>query len=296
FIAKGGGGGGGGSVGGAGWHEVEKQFDVLTTSTNGWLHRSLFGKCIRMSKESEACWHIFYSLSRRKDIHGDSISKAQLKDFWDQISDQSFDSRHRTVFDMVDKDADGKITEEEIKEIIYLSATTNKPSNIQQQAEEYAALIMEELDREETGFIMLDSLEMLLLHGPSHSTRGDSKYLSQMLSLKLKPTYEDSAVRRCYTNTKYFIQDNWQRTWVMALWIYVMLGLFACKFIHYRRRKDVYHVMGYCTCMAKGAAETLKLNMAIILLPICRNTITLTRNKTKLGIMVPFDDNLNFHK
>ncbi|XLT05874.1 hypothetical protein HN51_044623 [Arachis hypogaea] len=34
----------------------------------------------------------------------------------DQISDQSFDSRLRTVFDMVDKDADGRITEEEIKE------------------------------------------------------------------------------------------------------------------------------------------------------------------------------------
>ncbi|XLT02219.1 hypothetical protein HN51_051570 [Arachis hypogaea] len=124
-----------------GWHEVEKQFDVLTSSTDGWLHRSLFGKCI-----------VFVKL--RRDIHGDSIKKAQLKDFWDQISDQSFDSRLRTVFDMVDKDADGRITEEEIKEIICLSATTNKLSNIQQQAKEYAALIMEELDPEETGFIM----------------------------------------------------------------------------------------------------------------------------------------------
>ncbi|QHO27785.1 uncharacterized protein DS421_7g211030 [Arachis hypogaea] len=92
---------------------------------------------------------------RRRHIHGDSINKAQLKDFWDQISDQSFDSRLRTVFDMVDKDADGRITEEEIKEIICLSATTNKLSNIQQQTEEYAALIVEELDPEETGFIMV---------------------------------------------------------------------------------------------------------------------------------------------
>ncbi|XLU41951.1 hypothetical protein S245_036765, partial [Arachis hypogaea] len=91
----------------------------------------------------------------RRDIHGDSINKAQLKDFWDQISDQSFDSRLRTVFDIVDKDADGRITKEEIKESICLSATTNKLSNIQQQAEEYAALIMEELDPEETGFIMV---------------------------------------------------------------------------------------------------------------------------------------------
>ncbi|RYR66906.1 hypothetical protein Ahy_A03g013078 [Arachis hypogaea] len=54
----------------------------------------------------------------------------------------------------VDKDADGRITKEEIKETICLSATTNKPSSIQQQAKEYTALIMEELDPEEIGFIM----------------------------------------------------------------------------------------------------------------------------------------------
>ncbi|KAG5067124.1 hypothetical protein AAZX31_04G185700 [Glycine max] len=281
---------------GAGWVEVERQFDALTASTNGYLHRSLFAKCIEMNKESEAfAGELFDALSRRREIQGDSINKAQLKDFWDQISDQNFDSRLRTFFDMVDKDADGRITEEEIKEIICLSATTNKLANIQKQAEEYAALIMEELDPEDTGFIMVNDLEMLLLHGPTHSTRGDSKYLSQMLSLKLKPVDEDNPIRRWYTNTKYFLQDNWQRTWVLLLWIGVMLGLFAYKFVQYRR-EDAYEVMGHCVCMAKGAAETLKLNMAIILLPVCRNTITWLRNKTKLGIMVPFDDNLNFHK
>ncbi|QHN96466.1 Glyceraldehyde-3-phosphate dehydrogenase B [Arachis hypogaea] len=105
---------------------------------------------------------------RRRDIHGDSINKAQLKDYWDQISDQSFDSRLRTVFDMVDKDADGRITKEEIKEIICLSATTNKLSNIQQQAKEYAALIMEELDPEETGFIM--RLEVMEFSGLKSSS------------------------------------------------------------------------------------------------------------------------------
>ncbi|XP_061376098.1 respiratory burst oxidase homolog protein C-like isoform X2 [Gastrolobium bilobum] len=282
--------------GGAGWVEVEKQFEVLTASTDGYLHRSLFGKCIGMNKESEAfAVELFDALARKRDIHGDSINKVQLKDFWDQISDQSFDSRLRTFFDMVDKDADGRITEDEIKEIICLSATTNKLSNIQKQAEEYAALIMEELDPHDTGFIKVDDLEMLLLHGPSHSTRGDSKYLSEMLSIKLKPTYEDNPIRRWYRDTMYFLQDNWQRTWILVLWICVMLGLFAYKFVQYRRRA-AYEVMGHCVCMAKGAAETLKLNMAIILLPVCRNTITWIRNKTKLGIMVPFDDNLNFHK
>ncbi|KAE9587363.1 putative NAD(P)H oxidase (H(2)O(2)-forming) [Lupinus albus] len=282
--------------GAVGWIQVEKQFDILTASTDGYLHRSLFAKCIGMNKESEAfAGELFDALSRRREIQGDSINKSQLKDFWDQISDQSFDSRLRTFFDMVDKDADGRITEEEIKEIICLSATTNKLSNLQKQAEEYAALIMEELDPDDTGFIMLHNLEMLLLHGPSHSTRGDSKYLSQMLSIKLKATYEENPIKRWYRETVYFLNDNWQRSWVMLLWIGVMFGLFAYKFMQYRR-KAAYEVMGHCVCMAKGAAETLKLNMAIILLPVCRNTITWLRNKTKLGIAVPFDDNLNFHK
>lgn len=94
---------------------------------------------------------------------------------------------------------------------------------------------------------------------------------------------------------KYFLTDNWQRIWIMMLWLGIASGLFTYKFIQYRH-KAAYDVMGYCVCIAKGGAETLKFNMALILLPVCRNTITWLRNKTKLGLAVPFDDNLNFHK
>lgn len=40
-------------------------------------------------------------------------------------------------------------------QIISLSASANKLSNIQKQAAEYAALIMEELDPENAGYIMV---------------------------------------------------------------------------------------------------------------------------------------------
>ncbi|TYJ35013.1 hypothetical protein E1A91_A05G207400v1 [Gossypium mustelinum] len=197
---------------------------------------------------------------------------------------------------MVDKDADGRITEAEVKEIISLSASANRLSNIQKQAEEYAALIMEELDPDNAGYIMIHNLETLLLQAPNQSVRvGDSRILSQMLSQKLKPTQENNPLKRWYHKTKYFIIDNWQRIWVMMLWLGIMGSLFAYKFVQYRN-KAVFDVMGYCVCVAKGSAETLKFNMALILLPVCRNTITWLRNKTKLGAVVPFDDNLNFHK
>lgn len=137
---------------------------------------------------------------------------------------------------------------------------------------------------------------MLLLQAPNHPVRGgESKVLSQMLSQKLKTTHEHNIIRRNCRDFKYFFQDNWQRFWVLALWIGIMAGLFAYKYVQYKN-KSAYEVMGVCVCLAKGAAETLKLNMALILLPVCRNTITWLRNKTKLGMAVPFDDNLNFHK
>ncbi|KAJ8633981.1 hypothetical protein MRB53_027317 [Persea americana] len=282
--------------GGAGWAAVEKRFDEL--AVNGVLSRPLFGQCIGMKESKEFAGELFDALARRRNLTGNTVTKSEVKEFWEQISDQSFDSRLQTFFDMVDKDADGRITEEEVKEIITLSASANKLSKIQDQAEEYAALIMEELDPENLGYIDIHNLEMLLLQAPNQSIRGgttNSRNLSQMLSQKLKPTKESNPIRRWYQNTKYFVEDNWKRVWVMALWLGIMAGLFTYKFIQYRN-KAVYDIMGYCVCTAKGAAETLKFNMALILLPVCRNTITWLRNRTKLGMAVPFDDNLNFHK
>ncbi|XP_062196966.1 respiratory burst oxidase homolog protein B-like [Phragmites australis] len=281
--------------GGSGWPAVEKRFDDL--SQNGLLQRSMFGQCIGM-REPEFAGELFDALARRRNISGDSISKAELLEFWDQISDTSFDSRLQTFFDMVNKNADGRITEEEVKEIIMLSASTNKLSKIQEQAEEYARLIMEELDPGNLGYIELYNLEMLLLQAPSQSVRigtTNSRNLSQMLSQSLRPTAEPNPLRRWYRRAQYFFEDNWRRVWVMLVWLSICVGLFTWKFIQYRHRY-VFHVMGYCVCVAKGGAETLKFNMALILLPVCRNTITWVRNRTVVARVVPFDDNLNFHK
>ena len=146
--------------------------------------------------------------------------------------------------------------------------------------------------------MQLYNLEMLLLQAPiSHPTNAasDSRVLSKLLSQKLVPTKEFNPVKRCCRGLAYFVEDNWKRIWVMALWLSICAGLFTWKFIQYRHRA-VFDVMGYCVTTAKGAAETLKFNMALILLPVCRNTITWLRSKTKLGVAVPFDDNINFHK
>ncbi|XP_021281733.1 respiratory burst oxidase homolog protein B isoform X2 [Herrania umbratica] len=278
-----------------GWSEVEKRFYEL--SVDGSLPKSLFGQCIGMNESKEFASELFEALARRRGITSSAISKAELREFWEQISDQGFDARLQTFFDMVDKDADGRITEEEVKEIIALSAGANKLSKIQESAEEYAALIMEELDKDNLGYIEIYNLETLLLQAPSQSTNlvTDSRVLSRLLSEKLVPTKERNPIKRWGRGLAYFLEDNWQRIWVLALWISICAGLFTWKFIQYKHRA-VFDVMGYCVTTAKGAAETTKFNMALILLPVCRNTITWLRSRTKLGAVVPFDDNINFHK
>ncbi|XP_017218625.1 respiratory burst oxidase homolog protein C [Daucus carota subsp. sativus] len=289
FISK--------SDGGFDWKKVEKMFDELTAATNGFLPRALFWECIGMHKESkEFAGALFDALARRRNIMIDSIDKEELKEFWEQISDQSFDSRLQIFFDMVDKDANGRISKDEVKEIISVSACANKLSSIQNGADDYATIIMEELDHDNLGYIMIEDMEMLLLQDAAEPIRGsDSKALSKMRSQKLKTKKKDVVISRAYKDTKYFVHDNWQRVWVLAVWLGIMAGLFAYKYVEYKNRA-AYQVMGVCVCLAKGAAETLKFNMALILLPVCRKTITWLRNKTRLGVAVPFDDNIIFHQ
>ncbi|KAL0757886.1 hypothetical protein Bca101_095554 [Brassica carinata] len=280
---------------GRGWDDVEKRFDEL--AVEGKLPKSKFGHCIGMAESSEFVNELFEALVRRRGTT--SISKTELFDFWEQIAGDSFDARLQIFFDMVDKDLDGRITGEEVKEIIALSASSNQLSRIQEKVDEYAALIMEELDPDNLGYIELYNLETLLLQVPSQSDISPSsenkRALSKMLSQKLIPTKERNPLKRFARDIKYFFLENWKRIWVLTLWISICIALFTWKFLQYKRRA-VFEVLGSCVSVAKGSAETLKFNMALILLPVCRNTITWLRTNSKLGSVVPFDDNINFHK
>ncbi|KAJ0986302.1 hypothetical protein J5N97_004658 [Dioscorea zingiberensis] len=268
------------------WNEVQASFDKL--AIDGFLSRSDFALCIGMKDSKEFALELFDALSRRRRLKGEKISKDELYEFWSQITDQSFDSRLQIFFDMVDKDADGRITETEVKEIIMLSASANKLSRLKEQAEEYAALIMEELDPERLGYIELWQLETLLLQKDTYFN------YSQALSQNLPAFHRRGPILKLGSKVQYFLEDNWKRLWVLMLWVGAMAGLFLWKFMQYRNRY-AFQVMGYCLTTAKGAAETLKLNMALILFPVCRNTITWLRS-TRLSRVMPFDDNINFHK
>ncbi|RZC89289.1 hypothetical protein C5167_029194 [Papaver somniferum] len=282
----------------SGWMAVKKRFANLTALTDGQLHRSQFHECIGMKEDSKMfALELFDALSRRTNIRKESVTENELRVFWRKYQMRTSIRGFRLSLPY----ADGRITQEEIEEIITLSASTNKLSKIdKQQAQEYALFIMELLDPDNSGYIMVEDLKILLWQSPRQMVREEaseelSKYLSEMLyHNKLKRAKKINLVSRLYQSSKYFFSDNWERIWVFTLWLGIFFGLFTYRFVQYRN-KAAFDIMGYCVCTAKGAGETLKFNMAIILLPVCRNTITWLR-KTKLGAVIPFDDNINFHK
>ncbi|KAK9275112.1 hypothetical protein L1049_022371 [Liquidambar formosana] len=275
------------------WKKVESRFKSL--AKDGLLAREDFGACIGMDDSKEFAVGIFDALARRRRQKIVKITKDELHDFWLQVSDQSFDARLQIFFDMADSNEDGRITREEIQELIMLSASANKLSKLKEQAEEYASLIMEELDPENLGYIELWQLETLLLQRDTYMNY--SRPLSTASvgwSQNLSSHRPKNVVRRVSCTLRYLILENWQRGWIILLWVMAMAGLFTWKFYQYRN-KAAFQVMGYCLATAKGAAETVKLNMALILLPVCRNTLTWLRS-TRARLFVPFDDNINFHK
>ncbi|XP_078444165.1 riboflavin synthase-like superfamily protein [Wolffia australiana] len=267
------------------WEAVERRFRAL--AQDGLLRRQDFGKCIGMVDSEEFAEGVFGALARRRRQDLDRITMDELREFWAQITDQSFDARLQIFFDMVDANVDGRITREEVQELIVLSASANKLSKLKEQAEEYAALIMEELDPEALGYIELWQLEALLLQRDRYMNNSRPMSTASM-------GRSQSLDRRRPWLVWFAAREVWQRAWVLLVWFAAMAGLFAWKFAQYRRRSE-FHVMGYCLPFAKGAAETLKLNMALVLLPVCRNALTWLRS-TRARFFFPFDDNVNFHK
>ncbi|CAN1291064.1 Respiratory burst oxidase homolog protein E [Linum perenne] len=275
------------------WRRVECRFESM--ARDGFLAREDFGECIGMVDSKEFAGSIFDALARRKRQRINRINKDELREFWLQITDHSFDARLQIFFDMADSNDDGRITREEVQELITLSASANKLSKLKEQAQEYAALIMEELDPENLGYIELWQLETLLLRRDAYMNY--SRPLSTTSvgwSQNLTAFRPQNMARRLSYTLRCIILENWQRGWILTLWLIVMTLLFTWKFVNYRNRA-AFQVMGYCLATAKGAAETLKLNMALILFPVCRNTITWLRS-TKARTVIPFDDNINFHK
>lgn len=117
---------------------------------------------------------------------------------------------------------------------------------------------------------------------------------TETLTKAMIPKNYRTSVGKLSSTTTEFFHDNFKRIWIVWLWLVINAGLFFWKF-NELQSSPVFKITGYCVCFAKGSGETLKFNMGLILLTVCRRTLTKLRS-TFLHKLIPFDDNINFHK
>ncbi|KAH9661180.1 putative respiratory burst oxidase [Citrus sinensis] len=274
------------------WRSIERRFQQF--AVNGRLPKDKFGICVGMGESTEFSVGVFEALARRRKVNTENgITKEEVRMFWEDMTKKDLDARLQIFFDMCDKNGDGILTEDEVREVIVLSASANRLSNLKENSSTYAALIMEKLDPDCKGYIEMWQLEILLRgmvneEGPKMNNR------TSTLTKAMIPQNYRNPTTKFFSMTTEFIFDNFKRIWIVTLWLAVNLGLFMWKFIELQSG-PVFQITGYCVCFAKGCGETLKFNMALILLTVCRRSLTKLRS-TFLHKIIPFDDNLNFHK
>ncbi|KAG5397005.1 hypothetical protein IGI04_018819 [Brassica rapa subsp. trilocularis] len=234
--------------------------------------RPLVVDCCQGMDSIDFALELFDALARRRLMTLDTIDGDQLREFWEQISAQSFDSRLQTFFDMlrllifihfdllIDSDANGRLTEDQVRQIINLSSSTNNLPNIQKRTDEYAAMIMEELDQDNIGYIMIESLETLLSYAETQHIRRDSegsKKLSHMLSLKLNTTRDPKPLKGWYSGLRHFVSDSLQMT---SMYLAVPVAFPACEILIRPFRSSVSTVTIRKVAIYPGNVLTLHLS------------------------------------
>uniref|UniRef100_A0A803KS53 EF-hand domain-containing protein n=1 Tax=Chenopodium quinoa TaxID=63459 RepID=A0A803KS53_CHEQI len=125
-----------------------------------------------MSDSEEFAGELYDMLARRMKLDtSKGITIDEMRMFWEDMTSQDFDIRLQIFIDMCDKDGDGMLSIDEVCEVmntndssmaIVLSASANQLEKVKSQAQNYASLIMGELDSDCQGYIELWQLEAFL--------------------------------------------------------------------------------------------------------------------------------------
>lgn len=95
----------------------------------------------------------------------------------------------------------------------------------------------------------------------------------------------------------WMVNEGGRRLFFFA-WIFLHVLALILALIHYSLKDNLVTArttFGATFAIARGAAVVLHIDVIFILLPVCRNFISLLR-KTSLNSVIPFDKNITFHK
>ncbi|CAI5438989.1 unnamed protein product [Caenorhabditis angaria] len=238
----------------------------------------------------------------------DSIS---FQEFFQSLKSFTKGTQHdkfRQIFDMCDTEGTGKVLRKDFADLI---RSLNKKAGIaiDQTKEDnlIRSVIFNAGVKQKSEYLTERDFELIFgkfsddrpVGFPVNRNQPTSDRASlNSFAVVEKSTIDISAPQTYWRNLTAFLETYRQHVFILFVFYAANIILFLERFWHYRymtEHRDLRRVMGAGIAITRGAAGSLSFCMALVLLTVCRNLITILR-ETVISQFIPFDSAIGFHK
>ncbi|CAJ0942291.1 unnamed protein product, partial [Mesorhabditis belari] len=276
--------------------------DVLATK----LTRSEFADAIGM-RENDLFVQRMFAVTAKKN--SDTITFREFLDVIRKFQTGGTKQKLTLLFTMCDRNGDGSVEREEFVEFIKsLNGVAGVKIDNSQQNDIIDAIFFKSGISPRQEKLTFDDFENLFHHdGATRPVGVDFRGARMKVNLDeteslnsfAVPTNDIACMTKDFFGTALsFLETYRQQIVILFVFFSINIMIFLERFWHYRyetEHRDLRRVMGAGIAITRGAAGCISFNMALILLTVCRNVITLIR-ETPLGEYIPFDSAIAFHK
>ncbi|CAI2308307.1 unnamed protein product [Caenorhabditis sp. 36 PRJEB53466] len=216
----------------------------------------------------------------------------------------------QTLFKMCDLDGSNRVLRKDLAELVRgLNQTAGVHIDERTQSALFNDVLHKSGVRSDSDYLTYDDFNALFVNIPDNqpiglpfNRRNFQPSIGETSSLNsfavVDRSISTSAPLTFIHKVSAFLETYRQHVFIVFCFVAVNLVLFFERFWHYRymtENRDLRRVMGAGIAITRGAAGALSFCMALILLTVCRNIITLLR-ETVIAQYIPFDSAIAFHK
>ncbi|GMT20614.1 hypothetical protein PFISCL1PPCAC_11911, partial [Pristionchus fissidentatus] len=267
--------------------------DVLKTT----LTRHEFADAIGMREEAMFVKRMFGVVTARTG--SDVMSFADFLEIIQQFSNGAIEDKMKLIFKMCDTENVGLARRDELVDLL---------KSLGKAAGVHPSTDMLTYDDFVNIFTSQDEVRDVLRRPVGVDLRGARMKINleeraSVRSFHVPRDQKEGLIAGCIRVThlgklQAFIETYRQHIVILFLFAAANILVFLDRFWHYRyetEHRDLRRVMGAGIAITRGAAASLSLCMALVLLTVCRNLITKLR-ETPFGEFIPFDAAIAFHK
>ncbi|XP_022111162.1 NADPH oxidase 5-like [Acanthaster planci] len=220
--------------------------------------------------------------------HSGTVSQREMMDGLFLLTKGTKEEKLRFFFDVYDLDENGTIEKNELRALLKTGVEESSLQLSDGKVDHLTETLFNTADQNSDGSISFDEFMTALKRYPD---------LLENFSIGAAAWLKDSRPKRrgCrgipWLRVNY-LQNNIQRIALLLIIIVVTGVLFAEAAYRHSFNPD----SNWCFLIARGCGQALNFNCAIIVLMMLRKTLSFLRSSTLLMQILPFDDNIMFHK